>query len=380
MPRPAAPGAPESTFRGVSWDMQKGMWRSRIYVGNKQMSVGRFTCEVEAAQAYDCAALLIRAAGAGGKRADPRLNFGADAAAAQLPRFHGRVAFTRLRQKAAEAAQDGAASPPPTGRAGSRSRSNSGSPPASPRRPRSRGGAPPAAAAPAPAGSDCSGGAAASAAGGGAPPSPPAAGRDASETSAAAPLFCKASPFQHAALQLPDPIVSEMLSSFAVQRAQLQAQILEQLAAPLVSDDEWCPAAAGLTHAQAAAAAAPPCPGSPMSRAWSAPAAVTCAFGARAPGPPAASPLPDGGTRSACTGGTRESEACTFGFAPTGWPCACGGAPLGECACGGGFGAFGSFVGFAPAPPPAAAAVCDLDLLDTLDCLGDADMFDGASF
>jgi hypothetical protein len=46
-----------SKYRGVSWNKSKGKWRSRIHVDGKNKNLGYFTCEKEAALAYNYAAL-----------------------------------------------------------------------------------------------------------------------------------------------------------------------------------------------------------------------------------------------------------------------------------------------------------------------------------
>jgi hypothetical protein len=55
--RPA--GGKSSIFKGVSWDNSRGRWRVMIKDGTKHKFLGRFADEVEAAKAYDEAALEV---------------------------------------------------------------------------------------------------------------------------------------------------------------------------------------------------------------------------------------------------------------------------------------------------------------------------------
>jgi len=45
-----------SPFRGVSWDKARGLWAVRLKADGKQLFLGRFDDEMEAAKAYDSAA------------------------------------------------------------------------------------------------------------------------------------------------------------------------------------------------------------------------------------------------------------------------------------------------------------------------------------
>jgi len=45
-----------STFRGVSWSREKKKWLAKITVNYRQIFLGRFSSEKEAARAYDAAA------------------------------------------------------------------------------------------------------------------------------------------------------------------------------------------------------------------------------------------------------------------------------------------------------------------------------------
>lgn len=45
-----------SKFKGVSWDKQHGKWHSQLWDGEKNIHLGRYHSELEAAQAYDVAA------------------------------------------------------------------------------------------------------------------------------------------------------------------------------------------------------------------------------------------------------------------------------------------------------------------------------------
>lgn len=46
-----------SKYRGVNWDKQKNQWRTQITINRKTKTIGRFKCEVEAAKAWDKAAI-----------------------------------------------------------------------------------------------------------------------------------------------------------------------------------------------------------------------------------------------------------------------------------------------------------------------------------
>ena len=46
-----------SQHKGVNWDASRKKWKSRIFVGQKEMFLGRFYYEHEAAQAYNEAAI-----------------------------------------------------------------------------------------------------------------------------------------------------------------------------------------------------------------------------------------------------------------------------------------------------------------------------------
>lgn len=46
-----------SKYKGVSWDKRKNLWRSRIMIDYKEKFIGYFKDEVEAAKAYNEAAL-----------------------------------------------------------------------------------------------------------------------------------------------------------------------------------------------------------------------------------------------------------------------------------------------------------------------------------
>jgi len=48
-----------SHFKGTSWDKRDQLWRAYIAQNGKQRSVGYHATELEAARAYDCAALAI---------------------------------------------------------------------------------------------------------------------------------------------------------------------------------------------------------------------------------------------------------------------------------------------------------------------------------
>lgn len=61
-----------STYRGVSWHTQTSRWKAQIKVAGKDVNLGRHRDEVEAARAYDRAAICAR----GTK--DAKLNFGID--------------------------------------------------------------------------------------------------------------------------------------------------------------------------------------------------------------------------------------------------------------------------------------------------------------
>ena len=77
------PGRP-SKFRGVNWDKRRGRWRCRIKSKGKEVSLGRFDSEVDAARAYDDAARKLHGL-------DAYLNFPERGEASRTPssRFHG---------------------------------------------------------------------------------------------------------------------------------------------------------------------------------------------------------------------------------------------------------------------------------------------------
>ena len=60
-----------SKFKGVAWDARRKKWRAQIHVQRRQIGLGRFTDESEAARAYDRAARVHFGAFAW-------LNFGGD--------------------------------------------------------------------------------------------------------------------------------------------------------------------------------------------------------------------------------------------------------------------------------------------------------------
>ena len=46
-----------SRYKGVSWDAETQKWRAFIYANKKRIFIGRFLTELEAASAYNAAAL-----------------------------------------------------------------------------------------------------------------------------------------------------------------------------------------------------------------------------------------------------------------------------------------------------------------------------------
>ncbi len=46
-----------SRFKGVTWDKSRNKWSAKIKVDKKQINLGRFSNEIEAAAAYDLAAI-----------------------------------------------------------------------------------------------------------------------------------------------------------------------------------------------------------------------------------------------------------------------------------------------------------------------------------
>jgi hypothetical protein len=58
----------KSGYKGVSWDKAAGKWRAQIKFNNKKYNLGRYHDPIEAALAYDAAAIRLHGAFA-------RLNF-----------------------------------------------------------------------------------------------------------------------------------------------------------------------------------------------------------------------------------------------------------------------------------------------------------------
>jgi hypothetical protein len=50
-------GHGKSGFKGVSWHEQTGKWRARIFVNKRELALGLFSDSMEAACAYDMAAV-----------------------------------------------------------------------------------------------------------------------------------------------------------------------------------------------------------------------------------------------------------------------------------------------------------------------------------
>lgn len=48
-----------SIYKGVSLDKRTGNWRATITIGYKQISIGRYSLETDAAKAYDAAARVL---------------------------------------------------------------------------------------------------------------------------------------------------------------------------------------------------------------------------------------------------------------------------------------------------------------------------------
>lgn len=48
-----------SVYQGVSWNKKSKKWEARAWIGDKQRNLGYFTCELEAARAYDRALVGI---------------------------------------------------------------------------------------------------------------------------------------------------------------------------------------------------------------------------------------------------------------------------------------------------------------------------------
>lgn len=64
---------PSSQFRGVSWDSQRGKWKTEIQIGGTLKFIGRFTHERGAAKAYQAVVACLR------PLEDPMSHFGIDA-------------------------------------------------------------------------------------------------------------------------------------------------------------------------------------------------------------------------------------------------------------------------------------------------------------
>jgi hypothetical protein len=45
-------------FKGISWNKNARKWKVKIVVASKNIYLGYFTCPIEAAQAYNAAALI----------------------------------------------------------------------------------------------------------------------------------------------------------------------------------------------------------------------------------------------------------------------------------------------------------------------------------
>jgi hypothetical protein len=41
-----------SNYKGVNWDKYNNKWRADIRINGKSKNLGRFTCELEASEAY----------------------------------------------------------------------------------------------------------------------------------------------------------------------------------------------------------------------------------------------------------------------------------------------------------------------------------------
>ena len=48
---------PVSRFKGVCYDCERGLWKVRVQANGRRTTIGRFGLEIEAARAYDVAAL-----------------------------------------------------------------------------------------------------------------------------------------------------------------------------------------------------------------------------------------------------------------------------------------------------------------------------------
>lgn len=48
---------PVSRFKGVCYDRERGLWKVRVQANGRRRTIGKFPLEVEAARAYDRAAL-----------------------------------------------------------------------------------------------------------------------------------------------------------------------------------------------------------------------------------------------------------------------------------------------------------------------------------